>query len=104
MKAPVTLAIVGAGKRGQAYSAYAEKHPDQLKVVAVAEPRVLLRDKLASEHGIPAERCFECYTDFAAAGRLADAVAICTQDRMHLAPVELLALSRTQKIRPVAKL
>lgn len=34
MNAPVTLAIVGAGKRGEAYAAYAGQHPDQLKVVA----------------------------------------------------------------------
>ena len=91
MKAPVTLAVVGAGKRGQAYSAFALKHPEQLKVVAVAEPRELLRDKFATDHGIPVEQCFASYEDLAAAGSLADAVAICTQDRMHVAPVELLA-------------
>ena len=88
---PVTIAIVGAGKRGEAYSDYARQHPDQLKVVAVAEPRELLRERLADEHHLPAERRFDGYEALAAAGRLADAVAICTQDRMHRAPVELLA-------------
>lgn len=91
MKPPVKLAIVGAGKRGEAYAAYAKQHPDQLEVVAVAEPREILRERMAAEHGIPAERCFFSYEDLADAGKLADAVAICTQDRMHLAPVELLA-------------
>jgi len=91
MPYPVTLAIVGAGKRGEAYAEYAKLHPDQLKIVAVAEPRDLHRDRLAADHAIPAECCFDGYESLAAAGRLADAVAICTQDRMHLPPVELLA-------------
>jgi predicted dehydrogenase len=88
---PVTIAIVGAGKRGEAYAAYAGMHPDQLRVVAVAEPRPLLRERLASEHSIPPERCFASYEDLARQPRLADAVAICTQDRLHLPPVEALA-------------
>ncbi|MEI7956051.1 MAG: Gfo/Idh/MocA family oxidoreductase [Verrucomicrobiota bacterium] len=91
MSEPVTLAIVGAGKRGQAYAAYATAHPEQLRVVAVAEPRQLLRERLAAAHGLGVDVCFDDYEALAAAGKLADAVAICTQDRMHLAPVELLA-------------
>lgn len=91
MNPPVTLAIVGAGKRGEAYSDYAKLHPDQLRVVAVAEPRRLLRDRLAIAHRIAPERCFDGYDALAKAGKIADAVAICTQDRMHCAPVELLA-------------
>lgn len=91
MNPPVTIAIVGAGKRGEAYSNYAKQHPDQLQVVAVAEPRALLRDRLAAEHGIAPDRCFDGYESLAKAGKLADMVAICTQDRMHLPPVELLA-------------
>jgi predicted dehydrogenase len=91
MKPPVTLAIAGAGKRGEAYAAYAKQHPDQLRIVAVAEPRDHQRQRMAAEHAIPPERCFDGYESLAAAGRLADAVAICTQDRMHCHPVELLA-------------
>lgn len=91
MKDPVTLAIVGAGKRGEAYADYAVRHPERLRVVAVAEPREMLRQRMAAAHGIPPERCFDGYHALAAAGRVADAVAICTQDRMHLEPVELLA-------------
>lgn len=91
MSTPVTLAIVGAGKRGEAYAAYAKHHPDQLRVVAVAEPRDLQRERMAAEHSIPPDRCFDGYESLAAAGKLADAVAICTQDQMHCHPVELLA-------------
>lgn len=88
---PLTIAIVGAGKRGEAYAEYALKHPDQLQVVAVAEPRELLRDRLAELHSVPHEMRFDGYESFAAQPRLADAVAICTQDRLHLQPVEALA-------------
>jgi predicted dehydrogenase len=91
MNPPVTIAIVGAGKRGEAYSDYAKLHPDQLRVVAVAEPRPLLRERLAAEHGIAPDRCFDGYEALAKAGRVADAVAICTQDQMHYEPVVLLA-------------
>ncbi len=91
MISPVTIAIIGAGKRGEAYAAYAKLHPDQLRVVAVAEPRALLRERLAKEHSIPPEMCFDGYESFAQQPKLADAVAICTQDRLHLQPVEALA-------------
>jgi predicted dehydrogenase len=91
MHPPVTLAIIGAGKRGEAYAAYAKLHPDQLRVVAVAEPRTLLSERMAQEYGIPPERCYDGYEAFANEPRLCDAVAICTQDRMHLGPVEALA-------------
>jgi predicted dehydrogenase len=91
MHPPVTLAIIGAGKRGEAYAAYAKLHPDQLQVVAVAEPRALLRERLAAEFKIPPERCYDGYEAFAREPKLCDAVAICTQDRMHLGPVEELA-------------
>ncbi|MCX6875905.1 MAG: Gfo/Idh/MocA family oxidoreductase [Verrucomicrobia bacterium] len=88
---PVTLAIIGAGKRGEAYADYAKKHPDQLRVAAVAEPRKVLRERLANDHKLPPERCYDGYEAFAREPKLCDAVAICTQDRMHLAPVEALA-------------
>lgn len=88
---PVTIAIIGAGKRGEAYAAYAKQHPEQLKVVAVAEPRELLRRRMSDEHGIPDDACFSGFQELASRPRLADCVAICTQDRLHLAPVEALA-------------
>lgn len=87
----VTIAIVGAGKRGEAYAEYAITHPDELKVVAVAEPRSLLRERLAEKHAIPPEMCFDSFESLARQSKIADAVAICTQDRLHLSSVEALA-------------
>ena len=90
-RGPVTLAIVGAGKRGEAYAAYASEHPDLSKVVAVAEPRQFQRERMAQVHSIPPVNCFDSWEDLACVPRLADAVLICTQDQMHLQPVLALA-------------
>jgi predicted dehydrogenase len=88
---PVTLAILGAGKRGEAYAAYAAEHPDLAKVVALAEPRQFQRERMAQQHQVPAENVFSSWEDLARMPRLADAVLICTQDQMHLEPVLALA-------------
>jgi predicted dehydrogenase len=91
MSPSITLAIIGAGKRGEAYANYAKLHPDRLQIVAVAEPRPVLRDRMAAAYQIPAECCYDGYEAFATEPKLCDAVAICTQDRMHLGPIEALA-------------
>lgn len=39
VKKRVTIAVVGAGQRGQTYANYALQHPEEAQVVAVAEPR-----------------------------------------------------------------
>jgi predicted dehydrogenase len=91
MKYPVTLAIAGAGKRGEAYAAYALAHPDLAKIVAVAEPRRFQRENMAQTHAIPERNVLHSWTDLADKPQLADAVLICTQDRMHLEPVQALA-------------
>lgn len=91
MSKPVTLVIVGAGKRGEAYAQYALEHPNIARVVAVAEPRTLQRRQMAARHNVIAENVHHSWEDLAARPRVADAVLICTQDRMHLAPVEALA-------------
>lgn len=83
---PVTLLIAGAGGRGAGYAKYAASHPDQAQVVAVAEPRAEYRQALAAEYKIPAANVFDDWRAAAAQPRLADAVIIATQDRMHTAP------------------
>ena len=47
---PVTIAIIGAGQRGSAYAAYAEKYPDLCRVVAVADPWKFRREKMSKVH------------------------------------------------------
>jgi predicted dehydrogenase len=83
---PVTLAVVGAGNRGSAHGGWALDQPDRARVVAVAEPRAVRRDRFASRHGIPAGAAFTTWQELAARGRMADAVLICTQDAAHAEP------------------
>ena len=91
MTTPVTLAIIGAGKRGEAYANYAALHPDQARVVAIVEPREVLRERLGQKFGVPAARRFRSYEDLARQPKLADAALICTHDCLHRDPVEKLA-------------
>ncbi|MFS8478093.1 MAG: Gfo/Idh/MocA family oxidoreductase [Micromonosporaceae bacterium] len=87
----VSLAILGAGSRGNAYARYAEHFPDQARVVAVADPRPGYRDALADRHGVPESARFADWRAFAEAPRLADAVVVATPDREHAEPVARLA-------------
>jgi predicted dehydrogenase len=88
---PVEIVIVGAGNRGQTYAGYARDFPDQCRVVAVAEPRAEWRERLALEHQLPPERCFDTWEALAAQPRLAHAAIIATQDALHLDPAVALA-------------
>lgn len=82
----VTFVVAGAGSRGTGYASFALHHPAKARVVGVAEPRAFFRDRLARAHAIPAAATFARWEDLAARPRLADAVIIATQDRMHAAP------------------
>lgn len=90
---PITLAIIGCGSRGTAYSAYALAEPTKCKVVAVAEPRPKTRKFMAEGHSVDKTLVFSSWEDLLKASeetiktvgkRLADAVIIAVQDRMHL--------------------
>ena len=89
--APVSMAVVGAGQRGAGYARWAGRNPDRARVVAVAEPSAPRRARLAAEHGIAAGNAVSDWKELAGRGRLADAVLICTQDRMHVEPAEAFA-------------
>lgn len=83
----VTIALVGAGQRVlDTYERYALQYPYEVQFVAIAEPRLERREKFKQTHSIPEERCFADWQDLLAQPRLADAMLICTQDRMHFGP------------------
>ncbi|KAJ3002777.1 hypothetical protein NUW54_g5661 [Trametes sanguinea] len=93
MTEPVKLAIVGCGQRGRAYAAYALQEPTLCKVVAIAEPRPKTRRIMAETYSVDNTLVFETYEDLLKASadtiqtigtRLADAVIIAVQDRMHM--------------------
>ena len=88
---PVTLALVGAGQRGSTYAAWIAEHPERARVVAVAEPREHQRAAIAAAHDIPPEHVFESWKELAAAGRIADAAIVTTQDHHHVEPAVTFA-------------
>ena len=92
MSRQVTMALCGAGLRGQyAYSPYALKYPKEAKFVAVAEPDDVLREKFVADHQIPKENVFTDYRDMLKVPQLAEALLICTMDNDHVEPA-LMAL------------
>ena len=88
---PVRLIVIGAGCRGTDYAAYALQHPDQAKIVGVAEPRSYYRKHLVEKHQIQPQNVFLDWKDVAKRERFADAVIIATQDAMHTEPAEAFA-------------
>ncbi len=86
MGTPISFLIAGAGSRGTTYANYIAAHPQDARVVAVAEPRQIYRERMAAKHGIAPERVFCDWREAAARDRLADAVVIATQDSMHAEP------------------
>jgi len=85
-KEPVTVTLIGAGFRGMIYTDYAESRPDELRVVAVAEPDETKRSRVKEKFDLPAESCFSSWDELFAQQRQSDAVMICTQDRYHFEP------------------
>jgi predicted dehydrogenase len=83
---PPRIAVAGAGGRG---SRYAELASGSAEIVAVAEPRAHHRNAFADRHASAA--VYENWQDMLAAGRLADAVIVATQDADHVAAATAFA-------------
>ena len=85
MPKPITAAIVGAGHRSLTYAGYAQEHPEQLRIVAVADPDPVRRQMAASRFNIASDRQFETAEELAQRPQLADAVINGTMDSQHVA-------------------
>src|SRR5216683_444630 len=84
----VTIALIGAGQRGMdCYGLYALKFPYEVQFIAVAEPNQARRERFQQAHQIPEKQCFADWREMLAHPKLADAIMICTQDRLHFEPV-----------------
>ena len=86
MMKPVTAVILGAGSRGCSYGAYAAEFPDQLQVVAIAEPRVDRRELLAQQLHVSEEMRFSSWQELLAQPKMADCAFVCTLDDDHIEP------------------
>jgi predicted dehydrogenase len=81
---PVTAIIVGAGHRAFVYSELAKTNPEMLKIVGVADPNPVRREKARAYFGFGEDMCFESAKELAKKGKLADAVINGTMDEQHL--------------------
>lgn len=82
---PLQAIIVGAGARGYAYSRYALTNPEQLKIIAIAEPIEERRRRLAIEHDVAPSQLYHSWQDIPQSETIADVAINCTMDRTHFA-------------------
>jgi predicted dehydrogenase len=83
---PLTAVVVGAGNRGNTYSAYSEKYPDELKIVGVAEPIEVRRRRFSERYKIPEKYQWKTWEDAVAIPKFADILIITTPDHLHYGP------------------
>jgi predicted dehydrogenase len=87
LPSPIAVVLVGAGQRGaRTYASYALRRPEEMRLVAVAEPDDVRRNQLGDEHNIPYKRRFRSWEDLLDAPLLGDVALICTPDDLHLQP------------------
>ncbi len=84
MAKPITAIIVGAGHRALVYASYAAKHPDELKIVGVADLMPLRRQQVAELYDLSPEQCFESAEELAARPQMADVIINGTMDHQHV--------------------
>lgn len=83
--AKVKVAVCGFGIRGaEAYASYQKLRPEELELVAVADPRADRRELARREFGVKPECCFESGEALLAAEKQADVLIIATQDTDHI--------------------
>jgi len=83
---PIRLILIGAGSRGSSFAQFVADHPDQARLVGVAEPRPFYRQKVARQHQFLPENTATDWQELAARPKFADAVIIATPDRFHAEP------------------
>ncbi|MGC9350168.1 MAG: Gfo/Idh/MocA family protein, partial [Anaerolineae bacterium] len=84
MSAPIKAIVVGAGHRALLYASYARHHPDELEIVAVADPIALRREQVARLYDLPPSRCYRTATEVAEEPKFADVVINGTMDHQHV--------------------
>lgn len=85
----VTAILIGAGNRGaEAYASYGLQYPNELKFVGVADPREDRREAFRKAHGIEEKYSVESWENIFEFPKFADFIMICTQDHMHMEPLQ----------------
>lgn len=81
----ITCAIAGLGNRGNdIYGNYEFVRPEEMKVVAIAEPLKEKRECAKKKYQLEDAQCFETAEEMLKMPQLADVMVIATQDRQHV--------------------
>ena len=86
----ITAISVGFGGRANAYCSYATAHPEELEIVAVADPNPARLRLAKQNHHLADEKLYTTWEDLAAQPKMADFAIIGTQDNLHYAPAMAL--------------
>lgn len=81
-----TAVVIGYGHRGAAYADYAVKFPEELEIVAVAEPVENKRETAMKRHHLDSKNMYTSWEGLAAQPKMADFAIIATMDKMHTEP------------------
>jgi predicted dehydrogenase len=88
------LALIGAGDRGyHCYAPYIKENPWKAEFTAVAEADEKKRNSFGDDFGIPPDKRFNDLFKMLEQPKLADALLICTSDKLHFRPA-LLAMEK----------
>lgn len=82
----VKAIILGAGQRGLVIANYAKSYPNELEIVAVADPREDRLKEMGDSHNVPEENRVDNWEELLNRPKFADLVVVTTQDNMHYAP------------------
>ena len=67
----IRAVVLGYGNRGARYSDYSVKHPEELEIVAVAEPVANRREHAAQLHQLPQDRVYADWHEVAQQPKMA---------------------------------
>lgn len=82
----ITAIVLGASGRGKLYGDYSLEHPDDLKIVGIAELVELRRTIYGDKYNVPVENRVSTWEELLDRPKFADAVIIATPDHLHYAP------------------
>lgn len=85
----ITIAVMGAGSRGNEYTAYGKLFPGTMRVVAVSDIDASRRNAMGDKWGVPQKRRFGDFhemLDAGRAGKLADVLIVSLPDALHYEP------------------
>lgn len=86
----VTAVVVGYGDRGRRYSVYAVKHPQDLEIVGVVDPKKSQLDDAKNTFALQDNQCFTNLEDLLKLGKIADFAIVSTMDQLHYVQAKAL--------------